>query len=102
MRKLVTAGTVRPSKQVKETKKTLTLRAKRHQLWMETMSAVEQHGQAEKDGLKGPSIEKQEAADEKPYLLPAGHLSSAVNAEKQYWRKPLQRRRDASAGTQAP
>ena len=92
LRKLVTAGTISPSKQAAKKQKMPTLRAKRDHLWMETMSAVGSNGQADQDEPMDIDKGKEMAGEERSSSLPVEHLSSAVNAEKQYWRKPMQRR----------
>ena len=98
LRKLVTAGTVRPPEQSKEKKKTLTLRERQKQLWMETLFAAQQESKAKDNGLMDVDKEERNKGDQSPLPLPAGHLSSAVNAEKQYWRNPPQKRRDPGGG----
>ena len=94
LRKLVTAGTIRPPEQPQGKKRTLTPREKRNQMWIETMAAVYRESNRTNDSMMDVDKGKQKEDDQVSLPLPAMHLSSGVNAEKQYWRKPIQQRKD--------
>ena len=82
-------------KQVRDAK---NLRAKRDDLWKETMSAISQT--SEKgfgDGLEAPIpvYPKVEAGMSRHFMLGKGLLSSTVNADRKYWRKGVSVRTSA-------
>ena len=94
LRKLMTAETAAlssSSKKKKNDKKPLSLREQRHQLWLETMSAVAEEQQKESRGsgdmMEVDKEKEGERSEVSSSLLPE-HLSMAVNSEKKYWRKP--------------
>ena len=76
------------------------MRAKRNQLWIETMQAVTAGASSEMEIDDGtdPSKGKQREGDLATSLSRDNRLSSVVNSEKRYWRKPAAQKRAANDG----
>ncbi|KAL9128962.1 MAG: hypothetical protein Q9217_002478 [Psora testacea] len=87
LRKLVTAGTSRPVEPLRPRDGKLSLRAKREQMWRDTMSATAQECQATSDDAMNVDKGKRREGEEAASKYTQGHLSLAVNAEKKYWRR---------------
>ena len=98
LRRLVGAGSRHPAHVLQQRRGNQSLRAKRAQMWMETMQAVEApvfNGMDTDDGIfagKG----KQKESDPNSSFSGDSRLSSVVNSEKRYWRKPGPQKREAS------
>ena len=99
LRRLVGAGASNPAKESGQGGSTQSVRATRNQLWMETMQAVTR---ATSDGedfdMEGGTGKGQQKEGDPPpvSLFGYGHLESAVNAERRYWRQPVPQGREAS------
>lgn len=99
LRRLVGAGAGNSAQESRQGRQTQSARAVRDQVWMETMQAVTQEtpDTMDLDMEAGIGKGKQKEGDPPPVLwLGYGHLGSAVNAEKRYWRKPAPQRREAN------
>ena len=98
LRRLVGAGSRHPAHVLQQRRDNQSLRAKRAQMWMETMQAVEAGASNEMDmddgSFTGKDQQKGGAPDSS--LSVDSRLSSVVNAEKRYWRKPGPQRREAN------
>ena len=72
-----------------------SMRAKRDEAWREAMQSLIPVSNSEEDGsdqLQGLEIRGSEAGIRATPTPANGYLSSSVNAEKQYWRRPGTRR----------
>ena len=98
LRRLVGAGSRHSAHVLQQRRDNQSLRAKRAQMWMETMQAVEAGAFNEMDiddgSFTGEGQQKGDAPDSS--LSGDSRLSSVVNAEKRYWRKPGPQRREAN------
>lgn len=86
LRKLVSASVSQRPRGATAAGKPLSGRAQRDQMWRETMIAVAQQDQAGGDSqMMGLDVGNDDKAKDSLAML--GHLSSAVNSEKRFWRK---------------
>ena len=95
LRRLVGAGASRSATESRHTRQLQSARAGRDRVWMETMQAVTQETPDSMDLGMEASIGKgkQKEGGPPPVLsFGYGHVGSAVNAEKRYWRKPAPQR----------
>ena len=90
LRRLVSTGSGYPAHEPEQKEGLRSTRAKRNKLFLETMAAVSgETGDAmEIDGGLDLGKGKQKEVDRTGVVIGSGRLSSAVNAEKKYWRKP--------------
>ncbi|KAL9103340.1 MAG: hypothetical protein Q9163_001606 [Psora crenata] len=88
LRKLVTAGISPSTEPARPKSAKLSLRAKRDQMWKETISAVVKEGHDSGGEIMDVEKAKRKEGDDAASKSMQGHLSLAVNAEKRYWRKP--------------
>lgn len=102
LRRLVSAASDHPAQKSQEEQGSQSLRARRNQMWMETMQAVTEEGSEgmKIDGELG-SLEKGKQKEGSLDSTGFGHglLHSVVNSEKRYWRKPIQRRQAGEPST---
>ncbi len=98
LRRLVGAGSRHPAYVLQQRPDNRSLRAKRAQMWMETMHAVETGASDKMDMDAGIFTGKgqQKEGDPDSSLSGDSRLSSVVNSEKRYWRKPGPQSREAS------
>ncbi|KAK0517363.1 hypothetical protein JMJ35_000518 [Cladonia borealis] len=98
LRRLVGAGSRHPAHVLQQRRGNQSLRAKRAQIWMETMQAVEAPASNAMDTDDGIFTGKGKQKEGDPDISFSGdsRLSSAVNSEKRYWRKPGSQKREAS------
>lgn len=98
LRRFVGAGSRHPAQVMQQRRDNQSLRTKRAQMWLETMQAVEAGTSTEMDvddgSFTGKGRQKGGAPDSS--LSGDSRLSSVVNAEKRYWRKPGSQRREAN------
>lgn len=92
LRRLVGAGFDRgPAPKPDSALATKSTRVRRNDVWEETMLAMTSETQAEigiEDGMQGAEKAKAKGNQSNNIPLGGGRLSSAVNADKIYWRKP--------------
>ena len=90
LRKLVGQAAAHPAAEALQKGKKQTAREKRDQMWRETMAAVAQGDSNTADGDTAMGgVEKGKQQEGQPVsLVFCGHVGSAVNYEKKYWRKP--------------
>lgn len=97
LRRLVGAGSRHPVHDAHQRSRTKSVRARRDQMWLETMEAVTAGAPDEMDIDRGVSIGK---SKQEGYVTNGsfgdGRLGSAVNSEKRYWRKPALQRREVN------
>jgi len=90
LRRLVGASSTAVSYGMQPKQKSMSIRARRDQLWKETMQAVTQ-GAGDGGGLGGggKKAEKGKQKEGEPAVMKSGsgRIGLAVNAEKRYWRK---------------
>ena len=100
LRRLVGAGSRHPAYVLQQRPGKQSLRAKRAQMWTETMEAVAAgaYDEMDMDGGIFTGKGQQKAGDPDSSISGDSRLSSAVNSEKRYWRKPAPQRREASGG----
>ncbi|KAG8529527.1 uncharacterized protein KY384_006164 [Bacidia gigantensis] len=89
LRKLVAAGSNGATHQT-DPKRPLSLNEERDRLWQQTLASVIQ----EQDETNGNAMDVDMAGSSFANGRPSNnrHISSAVNADRQYWRKPVRRR----------
>ena len=87
LRKLVSASVSQRPSGASTAGKPLSGRAQRDQMWRETMIAVAQQDQAGGDSQRMELEVGKPDDNGKDSLALLGHLSSAVNSEKRFWRK---------------
>lgn len=95
LRRLVSAGAMKPANGLRHVQTLDVARAGRDQVWMETMQAVTQEtpDRMDLDMDAGIGKGKQKEGDPPPVQsFGYGRVWSAVNAEKRYWRKPAPQR----------
>ena len=95
LRRLVGAGATRSAQESLHAEQKGSTRARRNQLWMETMQAVASEGEEVKGQDPGlPSVSEEKGVERESTILSFGNarLGSPVNAEKRYWRKPARQR----------
>lgn len=99
LRRLVGAGSDDPAHESQRSQGPKSIRARRDQMWMETMQAVTE-GKPEGmdiDGGAGYVAKgKQKERVSTGIAYGSGRLHSAVNSEKRYWRKPAPQRSDGN------
>ena len=91
LRRLVAAGSSRPIYNSQKNQRSDSLRAKKEEMFMETMAAVTEGASEEMDldadaGSTGKG--KQIEGDLTGTTLGIGRFRSTANSEKRYWRKP--------------
>lgn len=99
LRRLVSSGAGNKPHESEIGSRTKSMRARRNQMWIETMQAVTQSASEGQDHDMMACIErgKQKEGELPPdFSFGSGRLGSAVNAEKRYWRKPATQRREAN------
>lgn len=101
LRRLVGAGSRHPAHETKPRSEAQSMRAKRDQMWIETMQAVTARPSDEMDIDEAMYAGKGKRNEESlpSSLLGDNQIRSAVNSEKKYWRKPAPQRREANGGT---
>ncbi len=100
LRRLVGAGSRHPANVLQQGPEKQSLRAKRAQMWTETMQAVAAGASEEMDMDDGIFNGKGQQKEDDPDSSLSGdsRLSSVVNSEKRHWRKPAPQRREANGG----
>ena len=90
LRRLVSTGSGYLAHAPEQKEGLKSTRAKRNQMFLETMAAVSEKTSdaMEIDGGLDLGKGKQKEGDKTGFVIGSGRLSSAVNAEKKYWRKP--------------
>ena len=99
LRRLVGAASDNPAHASQQRKEITSTRARRDQLWMETMQAVTQGAPEEMDhstGFGGVGKGKQKEGNSTRPSFGNRGLGAAVNAERRYWRKPAAQRREGN------
>lgn len=99
LRRLVGAASNRPAHEAQQRQGMKSMRVRRDQLFLETMQAVTAGAPDSQDVDSGyGSFEKgkQKEGEVTGAAFGNGRLSSAVNSEKRYWRKPAPQRREAN------
>ena len=102
LRRLVSAASDHPAKRSQQERGVQNMRARRDQMWMETMEAVTEGEPDEMDIdqgalYSGKGMQKEGSLDNVGFGF--GRLHNAVNCEKRYWRKPLQQRKAVNGTT---
>ena len=92
LRKLVTAEAAGNTKVYDKARKNLSLREQRDQLWMQTMQSVAEEQEQEQDAGDQMYVDRGARSEAGSAQALKGHISSGVNADKQYWRKPVRRK----------
>ncbi len=101
LRRLVGAGSGHPAHESRQSQGSKSMRAKRDQMFLETMAAVTEGAADAMDIDEGSGYldkGKQKEGDMTSSSFGSGRLHSAVNAEKRYWRKPAPRRHGENEG----
>ena len=101
LRRLVSAASDHPAQKSQQDQGAQSMRARRHQMWMEPMKAVTEEESERMDidggvGVLGKGKQKEGSSSD--VAFGNGRLHTAVNSEKKYWRKPAQPRRVADGG----
>jgi len=91
LRRLVGASSSGLAQQAPQSEEKMSARERRDQIWKETMNAVMKNTHGEKG--------KQKEGESASLVIGDGRLSSVVNAEKKYWRKPAPRSKDLNNGS---
>ena len=99
LRRLVSAGSLTSSHELKHGSMMRSMRARRDQMFLETMQAVSAGAPDGMDHDSGyGSFDKAKHKEQELNSRPPGHgrISSAVNSEAKYWRKPISRQREVN------
>ena len=91
LRKFVGTGFGHAAQAAQQQQSSKSMRAKREQMFMETMAALSEGAEGAMDidmDLETSGKGKQKEGDLEGSKLGRGRLQSAVNFEKKYWRKP--------------
>lgn len=99
LRKLAGAGSDHPGLELRQRPEMHSMRARRDELWRETMQAATQDAPDRVDPNSAWQTTEREQQREAELVVIAfgnGRLGSVVNAERRYWRKPAVPRREAN------
>ncbi|KAL8946529.1 MAG: hypothetical protein Q9222_007089 [Ikaeria aurantiellina] len=102
LRRLVSAGAVDQTKSTSSRRHATSLRTKRHELWKATMQATSSVHSSDKfpdtDEL-ALNLPRNESQCLRKPVSDFGRISSAVNADKRYWRKPATAQASSQVGS---
>lgn len=99
LRRLIGAASNHPAQEAQQRQGTKSMRVRRNQMFMETMQAVTAgapNSQSVDSGYGSFEKGKQREGDAPSLSFGNGRLSSVVNSEKKYWRKPAPQRREVN------
>lgn len=103
LRRLVSSSNTKPAHERHQNQRSQSMRARRDQMFMETMAAVTEGLAADEmdvdAGLDYVGKGKQKEPNSSGMTFGSERLHSAVNSEKRYWRKPIPQREGGDDGS---